>query len=211
MTTYNDAYPSSASGWTNSSNVGADDSSVASTTVPAGGTSATLITTTYGLAVDSDEVLADLELEKEVVSISDGLRMEYALTLDGTNPATPFSEQPTGLWGLLEITAAQANSANFGVLARARDFGSAGGTVTIDYLRIAVRGVEDGNEFGRYFQAREPGDFPDAEAGGICQTSGLYYPGSHLTENEEQGHVGTDFRRRIPDDDQWIEYDGRKL
>lgn len=208
MTTYADVYPSSASGWTDSSNVFSDNGANASATVQPTGYSAVLITKTYGLAVDTDETVGDIELTVEVASISAGLRMEYALTLDGTSPATPYSEQPTGLWGLLAITADQANSANFGVLARARDFGDDGGTVAIDYMSLAVRGV--GGVVGRYFQAEEPVNFADAENGGICSVSTVYWPGHAFVRTDHMGDVGQLFLRKDPGEYEPFEYDGRK-
>lgn len=64
-------------------------------------------------------------------------------------------------------------------------------------------GGGSGTVTGRWFQAKDPVSFQDALAGGLCDRSGLYFPGHAMRTNRAGDRMGDLFFRDDPDIDEW--------
>lgn len=56
-----------------------------------------------------------------------------------------------------------------------------------------------------WFQRFVPVSFSDAEAGGLCDRTGLYYPGGRMRTTSDGERHGEDYFRDDPNTDDWSE------
>lgn len=145
-------YPSTASGWTNSSNVGASDGVYASTSVGGSSNSAVLTATAFGFSIPAgstiDGVYVEVRRQGASLAHSDqSVRLVIGGSAAGDNKAksgtwsTSDTTQTYGgaadKWGLTPSDS-DINASNFGLAFQCKNALGGSRTAYVDFIRITV-------------------------------------------------------------------------
>jgi hypothetical protein len=145
--------PSSATGWTSSTNVGSSNDSYATVSIAGSGSSANLNTSSFGVAVPSNATVTGIRARIErkasaTASLSDmdvyllkaGNQVgndKAAAGTWGTTDATVTYGSSTDLWGTT-WTPAEVNASTFGLRLKVQNANASSRTASVDYMELTV-------------------------------------------------------------------------